>query len=636
MLRFGLNFAVTPKIVPKLNIISAVEKGIRHLPKSSANIIRSKVVNSLNTYKTPKPNLSSEDFKALKGLAKRNNLVITRADKGNCTVILDKDDYEEKILKLLADDNTYLQLKRDPTKSLERKVNKYVYELFKNDVLSQKEYHLLHSSDACTPRIYGLPKVHKPGAPLRPIVPFINSPLYNLSKFFTKILSPLTGKTGHTVKNSYKFVDLITGLKLNDDECFVSFDVVSLFTKIPVDVAKSVIFELLSKDECLQDRTKLCLKELMLGINICLDNTYIQFKNQFYKQIFGVPMGSPISVTIANLVMETVETKALQTFQNPPIMWKRYVDDTFVVLKKNNLETFHEHLNNIEASIKFTLETESNNSLPFLDVLIVKEKSGNLITKLYQKPTHTNRFLNFNSQHSLSQKRGIISTLSHRINSKLITKKTDKSIEMKKLIETLKKNDYPEWFVKQTLRHTNKKWNDHSKEESFFSDERKELVVLPYLAGFTEKITRIFKAFNIKVCTKPIKTIKNILPITKDFIDFNQRTGAIYQIPCKNCSGIYIGETSRSFKTRCSEHKRDLNPRNLAKIDDNNINKKTALVKHVVNFQHNIDFDNSSILAFESDFFKRRFLESFFINNKIITVNDKENCFYNEIYNELK
>ena len=80
-------------------------------------------------------------------------------------MILDKDDYEEKILKLLADDNTYLQLKRDPTKSLERKVNKYVYELFKNDVLSQKEYHLLHSSDACTPRIYGLPKVHKPGAP---------------------------------------------------------------------------------------------------------------------------------------------------------------------------------------------------------------------------------------------------------------------------------------------------------------------------------------------------------------------------------------------------------------------------------------------------------------------------------------
>ena len=173
-------------------------------------------------------------------------------------------------------------------------------------------------------------------------------------------------------------------------------------------------------------------------------------------------------------------------------MEKRYVDDTFVVIKNNNLETFYEHL----ASIKFTLEIESNNSLPFLDVLVVKEKSGNLTTKLYQKPTHPNRFLNFNSQHSLRQKRGIISTLSHRINSKLITKKTDKSIEIKKLIETLKKNDYPEWFVRQTLLRTNKKWNDHIKEASFSSNERKELVMLSYLAGFTEKITRIFKAFN--------------------------------------------------------------------------------------------------------------------------------------------
>ena len=66
------------------------------------------------------------------------------------------------------------------------------------------------------------------------------------------------------------------------------------------------------------------------------------------------------------------------------------------------------------------------------------------------------------------------------------------------------------------------------------------------------------------------------------------------------------------------------------------VNNKNCSFEHVVNFQHNIDFDNSSILVFKSDFFKRRFLQSFFINNKITTVNDKENCFYNEIYNDLK
>ena len=285
VLRYGLNFAVTPKIVQKLDIISAIEKGIHHLPKSLANIIRSKVVNTLNTYKTPEPNLSSEDFKTLKGLAKRDNLIITRADKGNCTVILDKDDYEEKILRLLAGNNTYLQLKRNPTKSLERNVNKYIYDLFKNDLLSQREYYLFHSCDAYTPHIYGLLKVHKPGAPLRPIVSFINSPLYNLSKFFTKILSPLAGRTGHTVKNFYEFANTITGLKLDGDECIVSFDVVLLFPKIPVDVAKSVIFELLSKNDCLQDRTKLCLKELMLGINICLAISIFNLKVNYINRV---------------------------------------------------------------------------------------------------------------------------------------------------------------------------------------------------------------------------------------------------------------------------------------------------------------------------------------------------------------
>ena len=106
---------------------------------------------------------------------------------------------------------------------------------------------------------------------------FINSSLYNLSKFFTKILSLLAGRNGHTVKNSYEFVDTIIGLKLDDDKCIMSFDVVSLFTKIPVDVAKSLIFELFSKDDCLQDCTKLCLKELMLGINMCLDQWFSTF-----------------------------------------------------------------------------------------------------------------------------------------------------------------------------------------------------------------------------------------------------------------------------------------------------------------------------------------------------------------------
>ena len=71
------------------------------------------------------------------------------------------------------------------------------------------------------------------------------------------------------------------------------------------------------------------------------------------------------------------------------------------------------------------------------------------------------------------------------------------------------------------------------------------------------------------------------------------------------------------------------------KIDDNNFNKKTALVKHVITKDHRVDWDHSKILTFETDFTKRRFLESFFIHNSENSINDKENCFYSEIYDNL-
>ena len=97
-------------------------------------------------------------------------------------------------------------------------------------------------------------------------------------------------------------------------------------------------------------------------------------------------------------------------------------------------------------------------------------------------------------------------------------------------------------------------------------------------------------------------------------------------------SGIYIGETGRAYKARLAEHKRDLRPENPAKVDDNNFNKKTALVKHVITKDHRVDWNHSKILTFEIDFTQRRFLESFFIHNSENAINDKENCFYFEIY----
>ena len=156
-------------------------------------------------------------------------------------------------------------------------------------------------------------------------------------------------------------------------------------------------------------------------------------------------MGSPISIIVANLVMESIENKMLKDFASPPRIWLRYIDDTFVVLKKTEVVSFYKFINNIEESIKFTVEQEVDNAIPFLDVLIVRN-NGQLTTKAYRKPTHTTRYLNFNSCHNFSQKVGLVKTLLFRAKSKLITNYRDKINEVKFVCNALRDNDYPDWL----------------------------------------------------------------------------------------------------------------------------------------------------------------------------------------------
>ena len=274
---------------------------------------------------------------------------------------------------------------------------------------------------------------------MRPIVSFINSPLYNLSKFLCKLLSPLVGNTEFTVKNSYEFVQFINSIVLKKSECMASFDVVSLFTN-PVKLAKKATFDLLNGDDTLCNRTDLRMDDIEIALNLCLNNTYFTFEGKHYQQIFGVPMGSPISVVIANLVMEYVEQKAISSFSSSPKLWKRFVDDTFVIMQTNTVNRFFDHLN--DPNINFTIELEQDDKLAFLDDLVMRTQDGKLATKVHRKTTHTNQYLNYHSAHSIEQKQGVVINLYKRAQS-LITKSTDRKKEKSFLSHMLTENDYP-------------------------------------------------------------------------------------------------------------------------------------------------------------------------------------------------
>ncbi|KAJ8019162.1 hypothetical protein HOLleu_42440 [Holothuria leucospilota] len=191
------------------------------------------------------------------------------------------------------EDKTYRPLKRDPTTSLENEIGKAIKELKEQNKLNKKQATQLTPRNSLPSRIYGLPKVHKEGIPLRPIVSSINSPSYNLARHLADILPPLSGKRMSYIKNSQHFVERAKKISIETTDILVSFDVVSLFTNVPINDACKLIGDRLQADTTLHNRTQMTWEEIVHLTNLCLNSTYFKWHDQFYEQCEGQAMGSP-------------------------------------------------------------------------------------------------------------------------------------------------------------------------------------------------------------------------------------------------------------------------------------------------------------------------------------------------------
>ena len=127
----------------------------------------------------------------------------------------------------------------------------------------------------------------------------------------------LVGKSHHHITSTQDFVEQARHIKLEPGECLSSYDVSALFTSVPVDPALNIIKDLLDKDTTLKERTCYGSWNIILLLEFCLKNTYFSFQGQFYEQVEGAAMGSPVSPIVANLYMEYLEQKALSTAPTP-------------------------------------------------------------------------------------------------------------------------------------------------------------------------------------------------------------------------------------------------------------------------------------------------------------------------------
>ena len=181
-------------------------------------------------------------------------------------------------------------------------------------------------------------------------------------------------------------------------------------------------------------------------LNLCLTSTYFQYNGKHYKQLHGTAMGSSVSVVVAEIVMQHVEERTLATCRQKIPLWLLYLDDTFTAVQKDEIDDFHNHLNEQNADTQFTKDIEENGKRPFLDCSVSRDNNA-LRTTVYRKPTHTDRLLDESSYDPTSHQATTIRTLTRRAQLVCDTP------ENRYLERVFHKNNYNADFIK---RHINR------------------------------------------------------------------------------------------------------------------------------------------------------------------------------------
>nr|VZI05592.1 unnamed protein product [Spirometra erinaceieuropaei] len=243
-----------------------------------------------------------------------------------------------------------------------------------------------------------------------------SEPPFSFSSFFSFSSSSSSSSSSPTVPTTaaQAAVSLITNLdtttystpissdSVDDDHDYTCPDCDRIFTShIGLDLAVETI-ELLLREKYDETENRLGHAQIIQLLKFCL-KTYFTFDGTIYEQVKGTPMSSPISGLIAEAVLQRLESLVFR--HHRPKFWARYVDDTFVVIERDQVLTFKEQLNAVFPDIQFTMEKEENNQLAFLDVLVCRKDCGGLKTKVSRKATNTTQILNFNSNHPISHKR---------------------------------------------------------------------------------------------------------------------------------------------------------------------------------------------------------------------------------------
>jgi len=642
LLQFGEKFSL-PSLYNKKQsiheIIKDVESNIKSFHIENQTRIRNIIIPQFHRFLHTESlkNTTNEKLIALHNYTidfqrKNPEIIYTRADKGNITVALNKMDYFKKMDVLLEDTKTYSLIKKDPSITIEKKLNEMIKKWFTKEYITKRELLQLRSSDSLLPKAYGLPKLHKVNVPLRLIVSSINTSLYPIAKFLNKIISDSIPHTDYQAKNSFDLCKALSNKNIPTAHSLFSLDVVSLFTNVPLNLALDGIGK---RWEYIQQSTKISKEDFMVSVEFVLSSTYFTFGNRIYKQIFGTPMGSPLSPIVADIVMRDLEENILNSLNIRPILYYRYVDDIILTAPKDEIQLILDRFNSYHYRLKFTLETEVNHCLNFLDITLIR-KDTKIITDWFHKSTFSGRYLSFFSNHPTCHKVGTIySLVDHAIK---LSHPTFHEKNLGICINLLLDNGYPlnlifnkinsrlkKLFVHRTVTIPNVINTDNN------SNNEKRIIVLPYVSPLTDLIMSNIDSSKTLIGLRCLNKLSRLIKVHKDIDKPLYKNNVVYKIHCRDCEATYVGQTKRQLKTRLKEH------RNNIKLDQS---KHSVISEHITKYNHSFDWENTKIIDYESRYYKRIISEMIHIKEQKVSLNLKSDTdllddSYFDILNEL-
>ncbi|XP_062711417.1 uncharacterized protein LOC134289523 [Aedes albopictus] len=512
------------------------------------------------------------------------NVVYSRADKGNAVVIMDKPDYDSRVLNMIAD-GPYEECKfkngkpKDPLNAMTEEANgvrQKVARLVGEDCLERK----LHVPNPKVASLYCLPKIHKNPVGMRPISSNVSTPTEKMAAWLVNELRKHPVAHGRSVRNSVELVEHLKDIELRRGEVLVSFDVTALFPNVPVNDALNSLQRHLER--CRVPRHQI---EAYLSVaEVCMNQNYFSFRGKFYKQTFGLSMGSKLSPLLANLFLSDFEV-GLEKERCFPRIWRRYVDDVFAVVKERYLSQTLELLNSRHRTIKFTVEQEAEGKLPFLDLMISRREDNKLKFGIYRKPTSTDRYITSDSNHFGAQQKAAFHSMAHRLYN-IPMERDDFVEERNRIHKAAEVNGYEKEFVDKILRkHERKKYRSNA---TTLRPEKEDVkrISLPFYPKLTNPIQTALNHHGFQVVYKSSNTLKDALCNLKDKVPIDEKSG-IYQIPCRDCPAVYIGQTRRKFKTRLREHKNAVEHERTC---------DSSVAMHTTTLGHTADWEQAKLL----------------------------------------